>query len=116
LTKVGMKNVFVHDQELMEYTLKKLSEIPEIKIAGPQSNRSGSVSFVYEGIHSHDVAQILDSEGIAVRSGHHCTMPLHHKMQWVATTRVSFNVYTTREDIDRLVVALGKVKEVFGKE
>lgn len=113
LFHLGMNEVFSHDQELVRYTLEKLLEFPEITIVGPKTNRSGSVSFVYDGVHSHDVAQILDSEGIAVRSGHHCTMPLHHKMQWVATTRVSFNVYTSKDDIDQLMEALKKIKQVF---
>ncbi|MEP7166919.1 MAG: SufS family cysteine desulfurase [Candidatus Woesebacteria bacterium] len=113
LSALHMNDVFTHDEELIRYTLDKLTAIPEITVVGPMKNRSGSVSFLYKGIHSHDVAQILDSEGIAVRSGHHCTMPLHHAMHWVATTRVSFNVYTTKADIDTLVVALEKVKKVF---
>ncbi|HSW89490.1 MAG TPA: aminotransferase class V-fold PLP-dependent enzyme [Patescibacteria group bacterium] len=139
LTKLGMKKVFEHDQMLVKYALEELSKIPEIKIIGPinstqytgnsaqghteknyvlrtadyELNRCGSVAFVYEGVHAHDVAQILDSEGIAVRSGHHCTMPLHVEMGLAASTRASFNVYTTKEDIDALVKALAKVKQVF---
>jgi cysteine desulfurase / selenocysteine lyase len=115
LSTLHMDQVFAHDQELVTYTLEQLAGIPEITIAGPKRDRSGSVSFIYKGIHSHDVAQILDSEGVAVRSGHHCTMPLHHHMEWVATTRVSFNVYTTKRDIDVLVMALQKVKDIFRK-
>jgi cysteine desulfurase/selenocysteine lyase len=136
LNHLNMDRVFEHDQELVRYALEKLTTIPEIEIAGPNVERvkskelgdknlithnsyllplprSGSVAFVYRGVHSHDVAQILDSEGIAVRSGHHCTMPLHTRMGWAATTRLSFNVYTSKEDIDALVKALGKVKAVF---
>ncbi len=114
LVALGMTNVFSHDQDLVKYSLEQLSEIPEVQIVGPRENRSGSLAFIYRGVHSHDVAQILDSEGIAVRSGHHCTMPLHTKMGWAATTRLSFNVYTTHEDIDALVHVLQKVKTVFG--
>ena len=73
------------------------------------------MSFTYEGVHAHDIATILDSEGVAVRSGHHCTMPLHKAMGIAASVRASFNVYTTKEDIDALVKALAKVKEVFNK-
>jgi cysteine desulfurase / selenocysteine lyase len=115
LSSLGMAHVCTHDQELIAYTLKKLSEVKEVTIVGPKRNRCGSVAFVYEGVHAHDVAQILDSEGIAVRSGHHCTMPLHKKFGWASTTRLSFNVYSTREDVDALVSTLDKVKEVFGK-
>ncbi|HZZ98896.1 MAG TPA: SufS family cysteine desulfurase [Candidatus Saccharimonadia bacterium] len=117
LNKLGMENVAKHDHELVAYALEQLKAIPQVKIFGPISaeKRCGSVAFSYEGVHAHDVAQILDSEGIAVRSGHHCTMPLHKKLRVIATTRASFNVYTTKEEIDALVNALQKVKVVFGK-
>lgn len=117
LSKLGMENVAQHDQDLVAYALQQLSNVPHVKIVGSMdaTKRCGSVAFVYEGVHAHDVAQVLDSEGVAVRSGHHCTMPLHTHFKWVATTRASFNVYTTKEDIDVLVKALGKVKEVFKK-
>ncbi|MEK7458575.1 MAG: SufS family cysteine desulfurase [Patescibacteria group bacterium] len=117
LNMVGMKEVFYHDQKLVAYALKKLSTIKNVKIVGPLNgkNRCGSVAFLYNGVHAHDVAQILDSEGVAVRSGHHCTMPLHTKFGWVATTRASFNVYSTEQEIDVFVQALQKVKVVFGK-
>lgn len=117
LNSIGMKEVFYHDQKLVAYALEKLSAIKNVKIVGPLDvrKRCGSVAFLYNGVHAHDVAQILDSEGVAVRSGHHCTMPLHAKFEWVATTRASFNVYSTKQEIDVLVQALQKVKEVFGK-
>jgi len=117
LSKLGMEQVAQHDAELVSYALEQLSKIPQIHIVGPMDakKRCGSVAFIYDGVHAHDVAQILDSEGIAVRSGHHCTMPLHAKFKWGATTRMSFNVYTTKEDINALIRALNKVKEVFGK-
>lgn len=116
LAKLGMDEVMAHDQALVAYTLKKLRSLSDITIIGPTEavKRSGSVAFVYKGVHAHDVAQILDSEGIAVRSGHHCTMPLHTKMEWIATTRLSFNVYTTTHDIDVCIAALAKVGKVFG--
>ncbi|MBI5151581.1 MAG: SufS family cysteine desulfurase [Candidatus Pacebacteria bacterium] len=117
LTKLGMDQVFAHDHELVEYALEKLSTVDGVNIVGPMEakKRCGSVAFTYTGVHAHDVAQILDSEGVAVRSGHHCTMPLHEKFGWIATTRASFNVYTTKEDIDALVRALAKVKKVFSR-
>lgn len=115
LKNLGMKDVFEHDQELVAYALEKLAAIPQVTIIGPldSKQRCGSVAFVYKGVHAHDVAQILDSEGVAVRSGHHCTMPLHMKFAWTASTRLSFNVYSTKEEIDRCVTALQKVREVF---
>ena len=117
LNNIGMEKVQEYDQMLVEYTLEKLSSMQHLKLFGPldSHHRCGSVSFEYPGVHAHDVAQILDSEGVAVRSGHHCTMPLHEIMHCTASVRVSFNVYTTTEDIDALVKALGKVKKVFGK-
>lgn len=117
LEKLGMDDVREHDREIVEYALTALSKIPNVIILGPkdESIRSGCVSFVYKGVHPHDIATILDSEGMAVRSGHHCTMPLHNRLKVIASVRASFNVYTTHEDIDALILALGKVKEVFGK-
>lgn len=117
LQKIGMSTLLKHDQELVGYALRKLQQLPQLTIVGPQEvkDRVGSVSFLYTGIHAHDVGQILDSEGVAVRSGHHCTMPLHAKFHWPATVRVSFQLYNTAEDIDVLVSALHKVKKIFGK-
>ncbi len=129
LQNLGMKNVQEHDQQLVAYTIEKLSQIPEVQLIGPLTprvlgttpdvvttavlDRVGSVSFVYKDVHAHDVAQVLDSEGVAVRSGHHCTMPLHLEMGWQASVRVSFQVYNTTEDIDQLITALAKVQQVF---
>lgn len=117
LTDIGMQQVLEHDQELVAYALEKLAEVPEVTIVGPReaSQRAGSVAFMYEGVHAHDVAQVLDSQNIAVRSGHHCTMPLHLSNNWTATVRASFQVYNTKADIDALVAGIAKVKQVFGK-
>lgn len=125
LQNLGMQKVLEHDLELVNYALQELAKVENIVIVGPNyentpnlnrdsqnPDRVGSVSFLYEGVHAHDVAQVLDSQGVAVRSGHHCTMPLHTSQNWVATTRASFQVYNSRSDIDILVQALGKVKEV----
>jgi len=113
LNNLGMENVRAHDEMLVQYALKKLTALTELTVVGPRSSRVGSVAFLYNKVHAHDVAQILDSQGIAVRSGHHCTMPLHTKFSWPATVRASFNVYNTTEDIDALVLGLEKVKKVF---
>ena len=115
LSKIGMEKVVEHESQLIAYALEKLAQIPQIHIVGPLQNRVGSVSFLYEGVHAHDVAQILDSEGIAARSGHHCTMPLHLAHDWIATTRVSFAIYNTKAEIDALVAGLEKVSKVFNK-
>ena len=115
LTNLGMNNVREHDQSLVSYTLEQLSSVPEVLLVGPHDAtlRCGSVAFVYKGVHAHDVAQVLSSEGVAVRSGHHCTMPLHKHMGWVATTRLSFHVYSSKEDIDIFMRALQKVRHIF---
>lgn len=117
LEKLGLDNVREHDKQLVGYALQQFEKLENIKILGTKNVdlRSGSVSFEYEGVHAHDVATILDSEGVAVRSGHHCTMPLHNHLGVAASIRASFNVYTTKDDIDALVRALGKVREVFNK-
>ncbi len=120
LQGLGMKAVGEHDQMLVKYTLEVLSQNPRVKLIGPtvfadkKFDRVGSVAFLYEGVHAHDVAQILDSEGVAVRSGHHCTMPLHTACGWPATIRASFNVYNTKTDVDVLAQSLLKVDQVFG--
>mgnify|MGYP003336593212 CR=1 FL=1 len=116
LDNLGMEDVMKHDFELVEYAFKQLSGIKGLEIVGPRPekyNRLGSVAFVHDTVHAHDLAQILDSEGVAVRSGHHCTMPLHKACGWQATTRASFNVYSTKEDIDALVKAFDKVAKIF---
>ncbi|MBU0579355.1 SufS family cysteine desulfurase [Patescibacteria group bacterium] len=120
LRKLDMRKVEQHDRELVFYTLEKLTQIPEIKIIGPTKpkagqllDRLGSVAFLYQAVHAHDVSQILDSQGVAVRSGHHCTMPLHNYFGWPATTRASFSVYTSKSDIDALIKGLEKIKQVF---
>lgn len=117
LEKLGMKNVREHDKMITAYALEQLRKIKEVTVLGTKDPeiRSGSVSFTYNGVHAHDVSTILDSEGVAVRSGHHCTMVLHNKMGIAASVRASFNVYTTKEDVDQLITALAKVKMIFGK-
>ena len=119
LEDLGMDWVEKHGREMVSYALKQLGELEKeglIEIVGPKETekRVGSVALVYKGVHAHDVATILDSEGVAVRSGHHCAMVLHETMGWSATVRASFGVYTTKEDIEALVRGLERVREVFG--
>lgn len=115
LDKIGMDKIEDHERQLTSYALQELSKIPEIKIIGPldPGKRLSSVAFVYDGVHAHDVAQVLNQDEVAVRSGHHCTMPLHLSCGWIATVRASFSVYSTTEDIDKLVLAIKKVKTIF---
>lgn len=119
LSEIGMEDVLAHDVELVNYAIEKLQQVKHVEVLGPtKANnvgnpiRVGSVTFLYKGVHAHDVAQVLNNEGVAVRSGHHCTMPLHTSQNWVATTRASFQIYNSKEDIDKLVEALEKVAEV----
>ena len=114
LSGIGMKSIAEHEQELIEYALERLIEIPGLTLFGPDSNNKGGVaSFTLKNIHPHDVAQILDSFGIAVRAGHHCAQPLHEKFNIPATTRASFYLYTCKEEIDQLVDGIYKVKKYF---
>ncbi len=115
LNNFGMEAIAGHEHALISYTLEVLTQIPEVKVFGPNADKKGGVaSFVMDGIHPHDVAQILDRNGIAVRAGHHCAMPLHDKFDIPATTRASFYLYNTYQEIDILVDAIHKVKRLFG--
>jgi cysteine desulfurase/selenocysteine lyase len=114
LSQIGMETIAQHEQELIRYAMDRLVEIPGVNVLGPDSSKRGGVaSFTLKGIHPHDVAQILDGEGIAVRAGHHCAMPLHEIMGIPASTRASFYLYNSTRDIDALVEAIYKVKKVF---
>lgn len=115
LTKVGMDNIAAHEHEITEYALERLEEIPGVKLFGPSADKKGGVAaFTFDGVHPHDVAQILDREGIAIRAGHHCAQPLHEKFGIPATSRASFYLYNTKEEVDLLVNGIYKVKEMFG--
>ena len=116
LMDIGMDAVREHERALVEYALDVLPrEVPTIELYGPMDpdRRGGVVPFNLPGIHPHDVAQVLDRFGIAVRAGHHCTMPLHERLDLAATARASFSVYTTTDDIDRLAAGLNEVSRLF---
>jgi cysteine desulfurase / selenocysteine lyase len=118
LMSVGMDAVRAHERDLVEYALAVLPrEVPDIELYGPLDPdlRGGVVPFNLPDIHPHDVAQVLDRFGIAVRAGHHCTMPLHERLDLSATARASFSVYTTKADIDRLAEGLIEVQRVFSR-
>ena len=115
LTQIGMDKIAAHEHEVTEYALDRLEEIPGVKVFGPSADKKGGVAaFTLEGVHPHDVAQILDQDGIAVRAGHHCAQPLHEKFGIPATSRASFYLYSTKEEVDLLVSGIYKVKEMFG--
>jgi len=115
LRGLGMENVAAHER-MLTAELLKLGDIPGVRIIGPTTpeNRLAVVSFVVDGVHPHDVGQVLDDAGIAVRTGQHCAQPLHRRFGIPATVRASASVYTNQTDIDELIVALGRVREFFG--
>ena len=115
LTSIGLDAIEAHEHELAGYAMDKMSDVQGIRVFGPPADRrAGIISFDLEGIHPHDVAQVLDWEGIAVRAGHHCTQPLMKRLGVAATTRASFYLYTIPEEIDRLVEGLHKVRKALG--
>jgi cysteine desulfurase / selenocysteine lyase len=115
VTEVGLDSIEQHEHELAAYALERVAEIPGIKLYGPPADRrAGIVSFNLADVHPHDVAQVLDLEGVAIRAGHHCCQPLMQKLGVAATNRASFYLYTLPEEIDRLVAGLHKVRKVFG--
>jgi cysteine desulfurase / selenocysteine lyase len=114
LDDLGMQYVREHERRLGEYAYRRLSEIEGITLYGPKKDRSGLVSFSLPDVHAHDLSQLLDEEGVAIRSGHHCTQPLMRRLGVAATARASFYLYNTEEEVDTLVVALQRAREFFG--
>jgi len=114
LSELGMDRIERHERSLTGYAIEKLSQIPDLHILGPGiEEKGGVVAFYIKDIHAHDVAQILDSKGIAVRAGHHCAQPLHAKYNLPATSRASLYLYNTEEEVDLLVDGIHRVKEIF---
>ena len=114
LISVGLENIGAHEHNLLEYATERLSEIDDLRIIGTAASKGAVVSFTFGDVHPHDIGTILDHEGIAIRTGHHCTQPLMERFGVTATARASFGMYNTRDEIDRLVEAVHKVREVFG--
>ena len=115
LSQLGMETVRKHEMELTQYALDKMSQIKGIVIYGPKdvSKRGGVISFNFHDVHPHDVATIVDREGVAIRSGHHCAQVLMEKLNVAATNRASFYIYNTKQDVDKLIQSLEKVSELF---
>jgi cysteine desulfurase/selenocysteine lyase len=114
VSEVGLETIERYERELLDYALPRLAEVPGLRIFGPPADgRAGIVSFELGGVHPHDIAQILDWEGVAVRAGHHCNQPLMSRLGVPATTRASFYLYTLPDEIDRLVEGLHKVRTTF---
>ena len=115
LAGLGMEAVAAHEQEMVAYALERLEEIPGVRVFGPPADKKGGVAaFTLEGVHPHDIAQILDRSGVAVRAGHHCAQPLHEKFGITATARASFYVYSLKDEVDKLVEGIYEVKKIFG--
>ncbi|MDR5696045.1 MAG: cysteine desulfurase [Armatimonadota bacterium] len=117
LCEVGMEAIRTHEKELVQYALNRLQEMAEVKVYGPRDveRRGSALAFNVADVHPHDVAQVLDQEGICIRAGHHCTQPLHRRLGVAATARASFYLYNTEEDIDQLVAGLQRVRELFSR-
>jgi cysteine desulfurase/selenocysteine lyase len=116
MEEVGYEGVQAHEEALIEYALDRMTEIPGLTVFGPEdpAERSGVISFALGDAHPHDIATILDSEGVAIRAGHHCAQLVMKHFNVAATTRASFSLYNTKEDVDRLVEGLGVVQGIFG--
>jgi cysteine desulfurase / selenocysteine lyase len=114
LESLGVENIAAHEHALLEYATAELGRIPGLEIIGTAAEKAGVVSFTLKGVHPHDLGTVLDTEGVAVRSGHHCAMPVMKFFGVPATTRASFGCYTTRGEVQKLLEALGRAREVFG--
>ena len=113
LIQVGLERIAAHEHELLAYGTEILSRIPGVRLMGTAREKAGILSFVLDGVHPHDIGTILDRDGVAIRTGHHCCQPLMHRLAVPATARASLALYNTREEIDALATALGNVREVF---
>lgn len=115
LSALGMENIYQHEQQITAYALEHLEELPGLTVYGPEAaKKAGVAAFTFEGVHPHDIAQLLDSVGVAVRAGHHCAMPLHQILGINATARASFYLYNTFAEVDALVAGLKHVYKTFG--
>ena len=113
LNEIGLDNIEAYEQELLEYATKKVSALPGVRIIGTAKNKAAVLSFEIKGVHPHDVGTILNSEGIAIRTGHHCAQPVMQRFCVPATARASFAFYNTTQEIDKLVDGIRKVQEMF---
>jgi cysteine desulfurase/selenocysteine lyase len=114
LISIGLEKIAAHEHELLEYATQAISEVRGVRLIGAAREKASMLSFLLEGVHPHDVGTILDRDGIAVRAGHHCAMPVMQRFGVAATVRASFGLYNTREEVDALIAGLHRVKEFFG--
>ena len=117
LSEIGMENIQAHEHELTAYALEQMQRIDGLRIAGPLTaeKRGGAIAFAVEGVHPHDLGQVLDSEGVAIRTGHHCAWPAHRGLNLQSTSRASFYLYNTLDEVDTLVSSISKAKEFFAR-
>lgn len=117
LTEIGMDEIQAHEHELTAYALEQMQAIDGLRIAGPLTaeNRGGAISFTVDGVHPHDLGQVLDAEGVAIRTGHHCAWPAHRGLDLQSTSRASFYLYNTLDEVDTLVASIAKAKEFFAR-
>jgi cysteine desulfurase / selenocysteine lyase len=113
VNELGIERIGAHEHDLLEYATDAVSQISGLRIVGSASEKAGVLSFIFENVHPHDIGTILDQEGIAIRTGHHCSQPVMRRFNIPATARASFALYNTREEIDVLVRGIEKVREVF---
>ena len=113
ISSIGMNNLMKHEKEITDYALEKLRRINSVNIIGNPKNKAGVISFTIKGVHPHDIATILDEDGVAIRAGHHCCQIFHEKMNLSATARASIGVYNTKEDIDILCKAVENCRKIF---
>jgi cysteine desulfurase/selenocysteine lyase len=115
VSALGIQNIAAYELELLEYLTTSISHIPWVRLIGEPQQRASILSFVVEGVHAHDVGTILDSDGIAIRSGHHCAQPLIERLGLAATARASLAFYNVQDDVDQLVAGLHRVREIFDR-
>ena len=113
LEKIGINNIIKHERELMEYGKEILIKNNSVKLVGNPKNKGAVLSFTIEGVHPHDIATILDEDGVAIRAGHHCCQILHEKLGIAASARASFGIYNTKEDLDKLNSSINNCKKIF---
>jgi cysteine desulfurase/selenocysteine lyase len=113
LAVLDLEAVAAHEDALLDYATEALEDIAGVRVVGTAASKSGVLSFVLDGVHAHDIGTIVDRQGVAIRAGHHCTMPLMERLGVPATARATFALYNTREDADALTRAVRKVQEMF---
>jgi len=113
INSIGIKNLMEHEKEITDYALEKIRKINSVKIIGNPKNKAGVIAFTIKGVHPHDIATILDEDGVAIRAGHHCCQILHEKLNLVATARASVGIYNTKDDIDMLCKAIENCRKIF---